>query len=80
VEKARILRNKLDLHMEGAKRHVGTLKMASTYATVIARAVSSNRPKLGPNGASGGATAPWLGRLGTTFAWWSAGWNWIKPM
>ena len=46
-------------HMEGTKltlnNHLGTLNLASTHVTIIAKATSTNRPKLGPIEASGGA-------------------------
>jgi len=50
-------------HMEGTKltlnNHLGTLNLASTHVTIIAKATSTNRPKLGPRHASGGVHPNW---------------------
>jgi hypothetical protein len=65
-------------HIEGTKPTSTCIEPGQPSALTLGMAISCNRPKLGPNGASWGAAAPapWLGRLGTAFAWWSAGWVW----
>ena len=60
-------------YMEGTKPtlnyHLGTLNLASTCVTVIAKATSTNRPKLGLIGASGGCGRTMVG-LDKAHFWW----------
>ena len=60
MESRGVLGNVLDPHMEGGNRILGTLNPPNTCGIDVATAVSVNRPNFGPNGAGGGATAPWL--------------------
>jgi hypothetical protein len=57
-------------------RPPSTLNLGDTTIPTLGKAVSINRPSLGPNGASGGAAAPWAApfwpifvRLPLVFSW-----------
>jgi hypothetical protein len=60
VERRGVLGNVLDPHMEGANRLLSTLNPPNTCGTNVATAISINRLNSRPNGAGGGAAAPWL--------------------
>ena len=59
-ERRGVLGNVLDPHMEGTNCLLGKLNPPNTYGTDVATMVSVDRLNSRPNGAGGGAAAPWL--------------------